>query len=150
MVDFYTSVYNQPTMQLTGRTAEEILNYTLLEAYPEIGKSGLFDLYVKVLETGELAYHEISGLGSAETTLAFLITRQVDKKGIVVTALDISKRKQAETMLYETAESLQAVLELPQERSVFSRQLTTKMEKLSISTWLFVTKNSASHFKNGI
>jgi two-component system CheB/CheR fusion protein len=45
-----------------------------------------------------------------EETLAFLITRQMDEKGMVVTVLDITHRKQAESNLIRTAESLQAVL----------------------------------------
>jgi two-component system, chemotaxis family, CheB/CheR fusion protein len=109
--DFSTSVFNQEALRLTGQTADEFRNLTLLEALPFVKDTGLFDLYLKVFESGESAYHELSDLSpDIQQTLAFLVTRQVDERGIVVTALDISERKQAELKLLETAESLQAVL----------------------------------------
>jgi two-component system CheB/CheR fusion protein len=112
VIDFITSVFNQKTLELTGQTQDQVIRNTLLESHPQIKESGLFDLYVQVLDTGQTAYQEISGLRNLpEETLAFLITRQVDRKGIVVTTLDISNRKQAENKLIQTAESLQAVLD---------------------------------------
>jgi two-component system CheB/CheR fusion protein len=110
--DFITSVYNERTLELTGAAASDIHDKTLLQWYPQFRATGLFDIYAQVLTTGETAYHEITGLpGMEDQVMAFLITRQVDRKGIVVTILDITDRKQAETKLIQTAESLQAVLD---------------------------------------
>ena len=111
-IDFITSVYNEQALEFAGLPASDLLNRTLLETNPGIRESGLFDLYLSVLNTGKSAYQEISNLRPfIEETLAYLITRQVDKKGIVVTILDITKRKETETRLTQTAESLQAVLD---------------------------------------
>ena len=109
--DFSTTVYNEKALDLTGLTGEEIISVNLFQGNPVLKEKGLFDLFVQVLESQESAYQEITGLRSEQETLAFLITPQVDKSGIVVTALDISTRKQAEVKLRYTAESLQAVLD---------------------------------------
>jgi two-component system CheB/CheR fusion protein len=112
VTDFTTSVYNERALELAGQTAHDILAQTLLEAHSEVRDSGLFALYLHVLNTGEPAYKEVSNLRPGiEETLAFLITRQIDEKGVVVTVLDITNRKQAESNLIRTAESLQAVLD---------------------------------------
>jgi two-component system CheB/CheR fusion protein len=111
VADFCTSVYNEKALELNGQTKEQILSTNLLEANPDFKETGLFDLYIQVLQGQEPAYKEITGTGVMNQTLAYLITPQVDKNGIVVTALDISTRKQGELRLAETAESLQAVLD---------------------------------------
>lgn len=111
VTDFSTSVFNQKALELNGQNDEEILSVNLLEGNRTLKDAGLFDLYVQVLKSAEPAYQEFTGLGEKDQTLAFLITPQVDKSGIVVTALDISTRKQAEIRLVETAENLQAVLD---------------------------------------
>ncbi|MCF0062651.1 PAS domain S-box protein [Dyadobacter chenwenxiniae] len=106
--DFTTSVFNQKTLEFTGQKSEQIQNKTLLEVIPVLKDAGIFDTYVQVLETGDAAYEELS---VKQMTLAFFITRQVDRAGIVVTTLDITARKQAEVKLTEVAASLQAVLD---------------------------------------
>ena len=111
-IDFIRSVYNEQALEFAGLSASDLLNRTLLETDPGIKESGLFDLYLSVLNTGESAYQEISNQHPfIEETLAYLITRQVDKEGIVVTILDITKRKEIESRLIQTGESLQAVLD---------------------------------------
>ncbi|KQS30939.1 CheR family methyltransferase [Dyadobacter sp. Leaf189] len=111
VVDFITSIYNDVALELTGMSESDLTEKTLLQWYPDFRDTGLFDLYTEVLTTGNTAYREVSGLRIAPgKTAAFLITRQVDLAGIVVTVLDITDRKQAETRLVQTAENLQAVL----------------------------------------
>jgi two-component system CheB/CheR fusion protein len=112
VIDFITSVFNERTLAFAGQSESVIREKTLLEWYPQFRETGLFEVYVQVLLNGEPAYHEITGLGSEpDKTMAFLITRQVDLRGIVVTILDITNRKQAESRLVLTAESLLAVLD---------------------------------------
>ncbi|SKC18027.1 CheR family methyltransferase [Dyadobacter psychrophilus] len=108
VTDFTTSVFNDKTLEFTRQNSEQIQNKTLLEVIPVLKDAGLFDRYVQVLQTGQAAYEEFS---IEHLTLAFFITRQVDKTGIVVTVLDITARKQAEIKLTEVAASLQAVLD---------------------------------------
>jgi two-component system CheB/CheR fusion protein len=112
VTDFVTSIYNDVTLELTGLSASDLTDKTVLQWYPDFREAGLFELYTEVLTTGNPAYREVTGLGIApDKTVAFLITRQVDLTGIVVTVLDITNRKQAEMKLVQTAESLQAVLD---------------------------------------
>ncbi|WP_215231608.1 CheR family methyltransferase [Dyadobacter linearis] len=108
IADFTTSVFNEKTLEFTGQNSEEIQNRTLLDVLPVLKDVGIFDKYVQVLETGDAAYEELS---FRQIILAFFITRQVDRTGIVVTTLDITTRKQAEIKLSEVAVSLQAVLD---------------------------------------
>ncbi|CAG5074794.1 Protein-glutamate methylesterase/protein-glutamine glutaminase [Dyadobacter sp. CECT 9623] len=110
VIDFTTSVFNGKTLEFTQQSRQHTLEKTLLEVTPALKEAGLFEKYVQVLATGESAYQEFSPL-PGQLTLAFFITRQVDRTGIVVTVLDITARKQAEIKLTEVVESLQAVLD---------------------------------------
>jgi len=112
IIDFTTSAFNQKALELVGLTESEMTTQTLLKSNPVFRESQLIDLFIKVMTDGESAYKEVSGLNSnPDETYAFLITRQIDRKGIVVTALDISSRKKAEIELTRTANNLQAVLD---------------------------------------
>jgi len=111
VADFSTSVFNDKALELTGQSSEQIVTTTLLESIPWLKETGIVELYIQVLQSGNAAYREFTGLQSQDQTLAFLVTRQVDQTGIVVTVLDISARKQAENKLSEVAKSLQAVLD---------------------------------------
>ena len=111
-IDFRTSVFNEPSLKLTGETAESIVEKTVLESQPYIRDSGLFDLYIKVLASGESEYKEVGNLRKEiDDSLSFFITRQIDNKGLVVTILDITERKSAELRTLEAKENLQAVLD---------------------------------------
>jgi two-component system CheB/CheR fusion protein len=112
VMDFVTSVYNRQALELSGKTTEDFQQRTLLEASPELRTSGLLDLYLHVLHTGEPVYKEMAGPGAGDDRFyAYFITRQIDKTGVVVTILDISERKAAEIKLINLMESLQAVLD---------------------------------------
>jgi len=123
VIDFTTSVFNDQALQLTGQSPQQILTKTLLETNPELKELGLVDLYKQVLGSGEPAYRELTGVRSTDDTFAFLITRQVDLSGLVVTALDVTTRKQTELQLIQTAESLQAVLDSTPSSIVFFKVL---------------------------
>jgi two-component system CheB/CheR fusion protein len=110
VIDFTTSVFNDKTLEFTGQGRQQTIEKTLLEVTPSLKETGLFEKYVQVLSTGESAYQEFSPV-PGQLTLAFFITRQVDRTGIVVTVLDITARKDAEIKLTEVAKSLQAVLD---------------------------------------
>lgn len=123
IVDFTTSVFNDKTLEFTGQNSEQIQNKTLLEVIPALKEAGLFDRYVQVFQTGEAAYEEFS---TGNLTLAFFITRQVDKTGIVVTVLDITARKQSEIQLTEVVASLQAVLDSSPAAIAFFKAVDSK------------------------
>ena len=128
IIDFITSVFNEKALELTGQNSEEILDKTLLESSPDLAQAGIIDLFVQVLQSGEPAYREFTGLQSPDQTLAFLVTRQVDQTGVVVTVLDISPRKQAENKLTEVAKSLQAVLDSSPASIAFFKSIDEESE----------------------
>ena len=110
-VDFSVSAFNKPALDFTGQSSDDIVSRTLLEAHPILQTNGLFDRYVRVLTTGEPAYEERHLDRPTPGYYAFFITRQIDANGVVVMTLDITDRKNAETQVNQTAESLQAVLD---------------------------------------
>ena len=112
VTDFTTSIYNDKALEFNAQTSEEIINRSWLESHPDLKASGLFDLCIQVLDTGEPVYKEIPDpMPGSNEHFAFFITRQIDKNGVVVTILDISERKGAEVKLMRMMENLQAVLD---------------------------------------
>jgi two-component system CheB/CheR fusion protein len=146
VTDFSTSVFNEKALELTGQDSAQILDRTLFGSNPGLKEIGLLDLYIQVLESGEPAYREFTGLQFEQQTLAFLITRQVDKTGIVVTALDISGRKQAEIKLTEVAESLQAVLDSSPAAIAFFKATTNEKNKSLDFTLVVCNQKFSSEF----
>ncbi|GAB3644201.1 CheR family methyltransferase [Spirosoma arcticum] len=111
-VDFTTSGFNQRAQQLLGDAPAMIRAKSLLEINPEFRENGLFDTYVAVYQSGQSAYREVDFETQDGTRcFAFYVTRQVDGQGVVVTALDITDRKEIEERVRQTAKSLQAVLD---------------------------------------
>ena len=110
-VDFKTSAFNESALSLTGQSADEMTNLTMLEAQPYLQTKSVFDQYVEVLNTGESAYSERDLDRPKPGCYAFFITRQIDANGLVVTILNITDRKNAEAQVRRTAENLQAVLD---------------------------------------
>jgi two-component system CheB/CheR fusion protein len=110
--DFTTSGFNQRAQKLLGDAPDMIRAKSLLEINPEFRENGLFDTYVNVYQSGQSAYREV-GFETAEGTrcFAFYVTRQVDSQGVVVTALDITDRKEIEERVRQSAQSLHAVLD---------------------------------------
>jgi PAS domain S-box-containing protein len=110
--DFRLVATNLPDRELTDSSPEERLTRHLLAQSPHGQEEGLFDLYAQVLETGEPGYREIRyRLNDQQYWYGVYVTRQVGEGGVVVTALDITDRRQAELRVRETAEQLAAVLD---------------------------------------
>lgn len=111
-VDFTTSGFNHRAQELLGDAPDMIRAKSLLEINPEFRENGLFDTYVAVYQSGQSAYREVGfETKDGSRCFAFYVTRQVDGQGVVVTALDITDRKEIEERVRQTAKSLQAVLD---------------------------------------
>jgi two-component system CheB/CheR fusion protein len=111
-VDFTTAAFNQRAQELIGESPEAMRTRSILETNPEFRDNGLFDTFTSVYKTGQAAYREMAFVSQGqERCLAFYVTPQVDSRGVVVTALDITDRKEAEQQVHQTAEVLQAVLD---------------------------------------
>jgi PAS domain S-box-containing protein len=53
IVDFASTYVNPAAERLTGRAAADLLGRRLLEQFPHVRDEGLFDAYVRVVETGQ-------------------------------------------------------------------------------------------------
>ena len=109
-IDFTISAFNEPALQLTGKS-ESLLNKRLLAVHPWMKDCGLLDLAIQVHTTGKSAYQELYLDQIAPGHYAFSITPQIDMNGVVMTALNITDRKQAQERMRLTAQSLQVVLD---------------------------------------
>lgn len=110
--DFVTSVYNEKALEFNEKTSARNISRARTQSNPDLTDTELFNLYLRVLETGEPVYREITDPGSGKVKyFAFFITRQIDKTGVVVTILDITERKVADIKLIKMMENLQAVLD---------------------------------------
>ena len=111
-IDFMTAAFNQRALELIGESPEAVRSRSIRETNPEFWENGLFDTFTDVYKSGQAAYREMPyTTHGQQRCLAFYVTPQVDSRGVVVTALDITDRKEAEQQVQQTADVLQAVLD---------------------------------------
>lgn len=108
--DFEWTICNQKTADVIGRPVEDLLGRRLLLVQPHNKPSGLFDRYVRVVETGEpthveLPYREDGVDGWYD------ITAIKHNDGLILTAVDTTARKEAELELSRRTEQLQTTLD---------------------------------------
>ncbi|MBC8153562.1 MAG: PAS domain-containing sensor histidine kinase [Bacteroidetes bacterium] len=94
ITDFRFLLSNRASVDLTGKTADEMVGNTLLALFPGNVESGLFDLYVHTTNTGEPGrtevYYNHDGLD-----IWLDIAAQKLRDGFVVTFSDVSVMKRA-------------------------------------------------------
>jgi PAS domain S-box-containing protein len=107
ITDFRFTLANPMCEKLLHFTREELVGYTLLERFPGNVEAGLFDLYVRVAETGE---PEETESWYSDGRLDFWVSVCAVKvgDGVAITFTDISERKRAEAQLRQLAEDLQS------------------------------------------
>ncbi|MBC3785256.1 CheR family methyltransferase [Spirosoma utsteinense] len=111
-IDFRTVTFNRQARELIGENIDAERNGSLVEIMPFVRENGLLDAYIDVYKSGKSAYREVGlAVHGEDRCFVFYITRQIDQRGVVVTALDITDRKQAEEAVRKTAEALQVVLD---------------------------------------
>lgn len=106
IVDFEWVTVNQRALAITGLPADQLIHRRLLDVHPQNRALGLFDAYVRVVETGKPYQTETKytqdGVSGWFTILAI---RHDD--GIILHVLDITSRKQSELAVEEQAKALQ-------------------------------------------
>ena len=114
IADFAWAYANDAKAKLTPYTREELLGRRLLDVFPEHSRSGIFDAYCHVVETGEPFVHPAMWRGAdAGQRRAFEVRATKWGDGLVVNSREVTD----DVILAELRE-----LALEQERSV-SQQL---------------------------
>ncbi|CCH55243.1 PAS/PAC sensor signal transduction histidine kinase [Fibrisoma limi BUZ 3] len=97
IVDFRYVAQNEASRQSVSRTDEQVIGHTMLEYFPHVIETGLFNRYLQVIETGQSMRFE-QEYNYDQLTGWFEISVMKWGDGIVLTLVDItaSKRHQQE------------------------------------------------------
>jgi signal transduction histidine kinase len=131
IIDFQYAAQNEANRQILGRSDEETIGHSMLDYFPYVIQTGLFDRYVEVVETGEPTrfeqeYNYDSLIGWYELS----VLKWED--GIVLTTADITARKTYEQQLEQTNRELKNANEhLKQFAYIASHDLQEPLRKLT-------------------
>lgn len=90
--DFVITAANEATAKFTGYSVKDLEGKTFLELYPQVFAGQLRENYFKVLRTGEPLDFEFL-YPATNRWLSIVVTRQIDREGIVLAILDITEKK---------------------------------------------------------
>ncbi|MFD2570247.1 ATP-binding protein [Spirosoma soli] len=130
IVDFRYEAQNEANRRNPTRTDEEVIGHTMLEYFPHVIATGLFDRYVQVIETGESTrfeqeynYDELSGWYELS------VVKWGD--GIVLTLVDITASKGYQRQIEQSNRELMHVNDnLRQFAYVASHDLQEPLRKI--------------------
>ena len=115
VVDFVCAFANDAACAVSGVTREELIGRRLLEFLPESRTSGLFDAFVRVIETGEpfieddLVFAVRVDGEQTERHLDIRVTRVGDQ--VAITWIDATERRSIEAQLRVSEERFRAAAE---------------------------------------
>ncbi|MFP4344854.1 MAG: PAS domain S-box protein [Anaerolineales bacterium] len=128
IVDFRVEYVNEAACRLTGRRREEYVGRTILELYPNLRETPIFDYYVQVVETGEPVSKEdfafeISSHGKSSTHYYdYQISRLGD--GFAASWQDVTERVRAQRELHRERQLLQTIYDtIPVMLSIYDPDL---------------------------
>ena len=114
VVDFVCAFANDAACAVSGVTREELIGRRLLEFLPESWTSGLFDAFVRVIETGEPFIQDdlvfaVGGDGEqTERRLNIRVTSVGDQ--VAITWIDTTERRSIEAELRASEERFHAAV----------------------------------------
>lgn len=100
IVDFQIVFANEPAARLARRSRADLHGRRLLETFPALHSTGMFDRYVTVLQSGMPWVGETEYEGEANPVFARVAIARVGE-GIAVSAVDVTERHNAELALIE-------------------------------------------------
>jgi PAS domain S-box-containing protein len=110
IVDFSISFANPAAERLLRRTANRLVNRSLLVEFPGLRIHGLFQRYTEVVETGQLFDTEhFSSYDEINRWLRIVAVRLGD--GLAVTMADITQEKRADEQLRESESRYRSVVD---------------------------------------
>jgi len=154
IIDFKISLINKALEQETGRT--DLIGKRYLVEYPGIKKVGLFDMMVKVLETGIPASTEyFYPYEDFNKWYSCMFVKMDDS--LLATNLDISERKIAEQLLNQNSAMIQGIANSAPDM-LFAINLDTmqqfysnyRIEQLVEKTHIEIKKMGADFFEKYI
>lgn len=94
-VDFIISAANKALSDFTGCDVHELIGKKMTDLYPEAFRGQLQESYLRVFLTGEPWHLEFLH-PQFDRWFSILVTKQVDGKGVVAVALEITEQKKNE------------------------------------------------------
>ncbi len=105
IIDFQWLLVNRAAEKISGQPFNEMVGKYLLAEDPQIRKSGLFDLYVSVVETGETVDQEFFYEDDRDISAWLHIVAVKLDDGLAVTFRNITDRKLAQELLEASLET---------------------------------------------
>ncbi|CCH00494.1 PAS/PAC sensor signal transduction histidine kinase [Fibrella aestuarina BUZ 2] len=110
IIDFRYTIVNQQVEQWSGLSASQIEGQRLLTLFPGTKRSGLFDRWVRVVETGEpIRFQEHYREGQTDVWYDTQAVRQGD--GLIESFSDITTLKAAELSRQQDTDQLQQLID---------------------------------------
>lgn len=111
IVDFVIMSANRQAAEIVNSTVEALVGQRDLELHPELRSSGLFDAYVKTVETGEPQLVETYYNDGRLDHWVEVRTRKLADEELVITFSNVSEVKRAQHDLEQARADLQAVID---------------------------------------
>ena len=128
VVDFEWLLINQSAEKILGKKNSDLKGRRLLEEMPKNREDGMFDLYLRVVETGDPMSHEhFYGHGNMKTWFQSVAVKLND--GFAVTITNITDRKKAEFLHF------QAQFELEKQKEFFLQVINTSPNLIFVKDW---------------
>ncbi|OIN59150.1 hypothetical protein BLX24_09120 [Arsenicibacter rosenii] len=109
VIDLRYELINQMAERMTGRKAAQLVGRTMRETFPGIEKSGIWQLYKKLAETGEsIQYHNHYTFDGYD--LWYQVQGVRKNEHIVLSFLDITELKRSQEEKQQQAELLNSML----------------------------------------
>ncbi len=110
IIDFTYTLVNQASAQMAGIPADQMIGQRLLTLFPDCKPSGLFDAWVKLIETGgTIRYQEHSLLNGQDAWYDMQAVKWED--GLIESYSDITAQMQAQLDRKQQADMLRGVLD---------------------------------------
>lgn len=114
IVDFLIMSANQRAAEIVDSTVGALVGRSDLELHPMLRSSGLFDAYVRTVETGEPQFIETQYNDGRLDYWLEVNTRKLADEELVITFSNVSEVKRAQQNLEQARANLQAVIDTSQ------------------------------------
>ncbi|MDB5261028.1 MAG: chemotaxis protein [Adhaeribacter sp.] len=138
VVDFECTLLNKKAETLLGINDDQLLSKPLGKRYPALLQQGLFEHYLRVIETGETLDLEQLQLAVEGNSRWIRLTGLQLDDGLVLTLQDITARKTAEQQLLQQQEEIRQNVE----------RFRVLLEAFPHITWTNLPDGSANSFNN--